>query len=190
MYSAMGTGALPPVRFRIRRSRDQRLVSTSPGLFAAAHVLLRLSTPRHPPCALILLIRKNSCDVAMEFSRCARELYPPTRKRRHSPVFQNSTACLTRGRRCSRRPGCLDEGRSPSSTGREPAELPLGLPRKEVIQPQLPLRLPCYDFTPITDPTFDGCLPEGWRTGFGCCQLSWCDGRCVQGPGTYSPRHC
>ena len=33
------------------------------------------------------------------------------------------------------------------------------LPRKEVIQPQLPLRLPCYDFTPITSPTFDGCLP-------------------------------
>jgi hypothetical protein len=37
----------------------------------------------------------------------------------------------------------------------------LRLPRKEVIQPQLPLRLPCYDFTPIIDPTFDGCLPEG-----------------------------
>ena len=36
-----------------------------------------------------------------------------------------------------------------------------GIPRKEVIQPQLPLRLPCYDFTPIIDPTFDGCLPEG-----------------------------
>ena len=32
------------------------------------------------------------------------------------------------------------------------------LPRKEVIQPQLPLRLPCYDFTPITSPTFDGSL--------------------------------
>ena len=36
-----------------------------------------------------------------------------------------------------------------------------GIPRKEVIQPQLPLRLPCYDFTPITNPTFDGSLPEG-----------------------------
>ena len=24
------------------------------------------------------------------------------------------------------------------------------LPRKEVIQPQVPLRLPCYDFIPIT----------------------------------------
>jgi len=30
-----------------------------------------------------------------------------------------------------------------------------------VIQPHLPVRLPCYDFTPITDPTFDGCLPCG-----------------------------
>ena len=33
--------------------------------------------------------------------------------------------------------------------------------RKEVIQPQVLLRLPCYDFTPIADHTFDGCLPEG-----------------------------
>ena len=32
------------------------------------------------------------------------------------------------------------------------------LPRKEVIQPHLPVRLPCYDFTPITDPTLDACL--------------------------------
>ncbi len=30
------------------------------------------------------------------------------------------------------------------------------LPRKEVIQPQVPLRLPCYDFTPITTQTLDG----------------------------------
>ena len=30
-----------------------------------------------------------------------------------------------------------------------------GLPRKEVIQPHLPVRLPCYDFVPITSPTFD-----------------------------------
>ena len=33
--------------------------------------------------------------------------------------------------------------------------------RKEVIQPHLPVRLPCYDFTPIASPTFDGSLPEG-----------------------------
>ena len=30
--------------------------------------------------------------------------------------------------------------------------------RKEVIQPHLPIRLPCYDFTLIINPTFDCCL--------------------------------
>ena len=29
---------------------------------------------------------------------------------------------------------------------------------KEVIQPQVPLRLPCYDFTPVTDLTVACCL--------------------------------
>jgi len=28
-----------------------------------------------------------------------------------------------------------------------------------VIQPQVPLRLPCYDFTPIINPTLGTCLP-------------------------------
>ena len=30
----------------------------------------------------------------------------------------------------------------------------LPLPEKEVIQPHLPVRLPCYDFTPVTSPAF------------------------------------
>ena len=47
-------------------------------------------------------------------------------------------------------------GRATAGSGR-----PKALPRKEVIQPQLPLRLPCYDFTPVTSPTFDGSLPCG-----------------------------
>ena len=37
--------------------------------------------------------------------------------------------------------------------GRASTEVPTpsqGLLRKEVIQPQVPLRLPCYDFTPVT----------------------------------------
>src|SRR6266542_4700831 len=60
-YSSGDTRALPRAGFPIRKSRDQRLVSTSPGLIAAAHVLHRLSAPRHPPCALVLLIEKNTC---------------------------------------------------------------------------------------------------------------------------------
>ena len=58
--------------------------------------------------------------------------------------------------------------------------------RKEVIQPQVPLRLPCYDLVPITGFTFGACL---CGTGdFGCPPLWWLDGRCVQGSGTHSPR--
>ena len=57
-----------------------------------------------------------------------------------------------------------------------------------MIQPQVPLRLPCYDFTPIIDHTLGACL-RGQLSDFWYSQLSWCDGRCVQGPGTYSPRH-
>ena len=39
--------------------------------------------------------------------------------------------------------------------------------RKEVIQPHLPIRLPCYDFTPIIDSTFDHCLLTvgSWASG-------------------------
>lgn len=44
--------------------------------------------------------------------------------------------------------------------------------RKEVIQPHLPVRLPCYDLVLITDPTFDGSLHKGWATGFRCYRLS------------------
>ena len=35
--------------------------------------------------------------------------------------------------------------------------------RKEVIQPHLPIRLPCYDLTPIIEPTF-GCSLLAVRT--------------------------
>ena len=38
--------------------------------------------------------------------------------------------------------------------------------RKEVIQPQVLLQLPCYDFTPITDHTLSTCLPYGLAQRF------------------------
>lgn len=33
--------------------------------------------------------------------------------------------------------------------------------RKEVIQPHFPVRLPCYDFTPLTKHTLNTFLPYG-----------------------------
>jgi hypothetical protein len=138
------------------------LVSTSPGLIAAAHVLHRLSAPRHPPCALVLLIRKNTCLPLWSFQGAHRSCRHPSR--RACPSKLNSV--IDRGRRCSRRAEISDGGafEAPPSTSSTPTGVRAPVfPRKEVIQPQLPLRLPCYDFTPIIDPTFDGSLPRGVR---------------------------
>src|SRR5437016_13852886 len=98
MYSGMGTRALPRAGFPIRTSRDQRLVSTYSGLFAAAHVLLRLLAPRHPPCALSLLIVKNTLNVAMELSRCARSRCASRSKTAPwTGLSKPSTECLLEG---------------------------------------------------------------------------------------------
>ena len=53
----------------------------------------------------------------------------------------------------------LDLSRLSVSTWNERSGSPSrSLPRKEVIQPRLPIRLPCYDFTPVIGLTFDGWL--------------------------------
>ena len=72
---------------------------------------------------------------------------------------------------------------------RHKAGVPVFCPlEKEVIQPQVPLRLPCYDLVPITKLAVGAYPPEGWTDDFRRSWLSWLDGRCVQGSGTYSPQ--
>ena len=44
--------------------------------------------------------------------------------------------------------------------GQKTAALSADILRKEVIQPQVPLRLPCYDFTPVICPALDGSFPK------------------------------
>ena len=44
---------------------------------------------------------------------------------------------------------CSDFFQQPISVG---VQIRLRFSRKEVIQPHLPIRLPCYDFTPVTNP--------------------------------------
>jgi hypothetical protein len=51
----------------------------------------------------------------------------------------------------------------PSPAG--PRRSEVKLLRKEVIQPHLPVRLPCYDFVPIASPTFDRSPPCGLGHG-------------------------
>ena len=110
----------------------------------AKHVLYQLSyAPKPaPPAALAMLCGQFSCDF-----RCGRDAAdPPVR------VHVLSRRALA-GRHVSgsrRRP-------PPGDASRRPLLL-----RKEVIQPQVPLRLPCYDFIPITTHTLDAHAPCGF----------------------------
>ncbi len=60
MDSPQDTAVLPAVGFPIRKSTDRSLVSGSPWLIAATHVLHRLLEPRHPPHALSSLVTPSS----------------------------------------------------------------------------------------------------------------------------------
>ena len=51
----------------------------------------------------------------------------------------------------------LDNAKVPQGHLAKCSDLRFKILRKEVIQPHLPIRLPCYDFTPVIAPTLDGC---------------------------------
>ena len=87
--------------------------------------------PRGPEPLRLAAERSWSCDPSVLCSR--RDV-------------QTATPALMVPDRHSRRSGEMHNGTSRDTF------------RKEVIQPQVPLRLPCYDFTPVADPTVDGCL--------------------------------
>ena len=182
MYSARDNAALPALGSPIRGSTGQRPFSASPWLIAAVHALHRLLVPRHPPYALTILTVIDSrrigvgdthllanCAVFKVRKRRGPQAARPIQTRasdrgrslktqQHAaPPVDGGRSKLGRHARHAERAGDPPEGRPAGAGG-----LPVWeLPRKEVIQPQLPLRLPCYDFTPITSPTFDGSLPEG-----------------------------
>ena len=173
MYSKHDDAALPAPGFPIRESTVQRPFNASPWLIAVVHALHRLLVPRHPPCALTILTVINSfnsvppgrtgraekmpsfatCQL-VRFSRADEKPAPGDSGR---PVSQNSAAWRASQPNFSGSVDMLGPSRSASRAGTAGSQREL--PRKEVIQPHLPVRLPCYDFTPITSPTFDGSLP-------------------------------
>jgi hypothetical protein len=168
MCSAMDGAALPAPGCPIRRSAGQRLFSASPRLIAAVHVLPRLLVPRHPPCALNILTVSSARAPKDAIGAIRRRARGHGRRKNTLLAFVQFSSFAEASRaedfrprslKTEQRSRCRHRARGP---GRHLVHVrsTLGLlPRKEVIQPQLPLRLPCYDFTPITSPTFDGCLP-------------------------------
>src|SRR4051794_36375858 len=99
MDSVQGTRALPRVGFPIRKSPDRRSFSSSPRLIAAIHVLHRLLVPRHPPCALVLLmfaVRENTNYRYAVFKVRTGPDGPTRKERARGPVSQSSTAWAPR----------------------------------------------------------------------------------------------
>jgi hypothetical protein len=141
------------------------VVCTYPRLIAAYRVLHRLQAPRHPPCALSILLCSTIrvFSLAMQLSRCERALENARTRGGPEPSKPDTVTPLIGA----------DEARStfgfPGRRGKFPSIRALAdtssavqeLPRKEVIQPHLPVRLPCYDFTPLTLHTFGASLPYG-----------------------------
>jgi hypothetical protein len=134
----------------------------SPRLFAACRALLRLSVPRHPPCALVRLTGSSRTPLARrgfnpahrsfsDLRWCSRLLSTLLLPNFPIPVFSINQV----GRvldQCARLASlCFRQSRRMLTRGS----------RKEVIQPQVPLRLPCYDFAPVTELAFGGSLPCG-----------------------------
>ena len=182
IYSDAGNTTSLVLGFPIRKSSDQRSVDSSPRLIAASYVLHRLSMPRHPPCALKNLLTQKPKNKITHFnghtttraahpSRCSQPLsntqtpHPITKMEGHHP--SNSSVAsgpnsVSGGSFAVAHPALAHYRREPLTADTPPiGVLFVVLLRKEVIQPHLPVRLPCYDFVPIADPTFDSSLPKG-----------------------------
>ena len=151
------------------------LTCSSPKLIAAYRALLRLSVPRHPPCALLSLDR--ICSLADGYS--ARHSGPPNLHTRigacssaepsrsdHSLYPTHYPDCQSiQVRECFRTANARPVRCFLRSRPEGPCASPTRFSRKEVIQPQVPLRLPCYDFAPVIELAFGRSLPCGLGHG-------------------------
>ena len=196
---------MTPAGFPHSDIRGSREACSSPRLIAACHVLHRLSAPRHPPCALTTLgrfrIRAPTDPTARRYSCTTTEAAAPddfVRPTLHSAycarLFPQHPHCQTAGtpRGRTRPIWSIDNSGFDGSDGR----LPSGI--QQVAPPTLVLQKggdPAAGSPTATllrlRPSHRACLrplpPCGWDTDFGHSRLPWRDGRCVQGPGTYSP---
>jgi hypothetical protein len=181
LASLAGRRVVTPVGLPHSEIRGSTVACTSPRLIAACHVLHRLSAPRHPPCALTTLGQIqffNQSRPTSKYAYCARSALQT------HVVKQLPTRADARADRCCS-PGIGGSSGRPVSAfgpktysrlqkGGDPAA---GSPTATLLR----LR-----------PSYRACLrplpPCGWDTDFGHSRLPWRDGRCVQGPGTYSPR--
>ena len=103
-------------------------------------------TQGHPPHPTPHTSRKQKHDGRVSYTKHQTSQPPRTPVHDGRPPSPSARAGPPAG---------PDPFNSPSTikTARKPP--PQSILRKEVIQPHLPVRLPCYDFVPIASPTFN-----------------------------------
>ena len=157
-------------------------VCRSPWLIAAYHGLPRLRVPRHSPHAFarltttlcvsskaraILLSSDNPYETD-EIESLSTKIHKSAID--HASVVKQHRRAGSGGRPESRRQSTeqLNLGMDVEacdlrdSFSHDPAVDLLEMSVKEVIQPQVPLRLPCYDFAPVTALAFGRLVPCGF----------------------------
>ena len=127
----------------IRAPRDRSPCAAPPGLsrLAAPFVGSLRQGIRRAPC-----IPSGLKPLRLPILKCSLEKSLPLRAMRLSGC-PGSDSCEPRGPDAA-------EGEVFCSIWTLRLRLCLSLPRKEVIQPHLPVRLPCYDFPPVIRPAF------------------------------------
>ena len=153
-----------PAEFPHSEISGSKDICSSPKLIAAYHVFHRLLVPRHSPCALFSLT-----VFLLWFSICQQDFLPLSEIVSHNISVMLLTTNKWFLKILFRSYYSVfkvhSEGRalkiehyrmwiSPVRNRKVQLFRFVWLPRKEVIQPQVLLRLPCYDFTPITSFTF------------------------------------
>ena len=91
MNSAQNDAGLTAPGCPIRTPPDQSLLSGSPELFAASHVLHRLLAPRHPPYALSSLTTDVVATNALSSKKPVTHMQLSKNSRRGSPLRAGST---------------------------------------------------------------------------------------------------
>src|SRR2546423_13273975 len=142
-------------------------VCRSPELFAAYRGLPRLRVPRHPPHAFVRLTTiphrqaEHARSSRVTILRKSTQFDSLSHDLPLLPLSNSDAKC----RATARHERTIEMGigcRDVRPTVRFSADLVRGglthQSVKEVIQPQVPLRLPCYDFAPVTALAF-GRLP-------------------------------
>jgi hypothetical protein len=99
----------------------------------------------HNPTGRLLRTQQCAEHASQNWSSCSTQPHPP-------PTHQRVRTAVQAWNPVKGDPQTFRACRHPTQTVR--------LLRKEVIQPHLPVRLPCYDFVPIASPTFDNSLPQ------------------------------